>query len=85
MKPNIVMYSTSSCPYCIRAKELLKGKGLGFTEIFIDEDTQKREEMIAKTNRYTVPQIFIDDQHIGGFDDLYAFDRSGQLSNHSSK
>jgi glutaredoxin 3 len=81
MIPNIIIYSTSYCPYCLRAKALLKRKGLSFTEIFVDEDDQKREEMITKTNRYTVPQIFIDDQHVGGYDDLYALDLSGKLTN----
>jgi len=80
MIPNIIIYSSSRCSYCVRAKDLLKHKGLSFTEIFVDQDEQKREEMIAKTNRFTVPQIFIDDQHIGGYDDLYAFDRSGKLT-----
>ena len=61
MNPNIIIYSTSHCPYCVRAKALLTRKGLPFTEILVDEDDQKREEMITKTNRYTVPQIFIND------------------------
>tara|TARA_R110002126_G_scaffold173969_3_gene322558 strand:- start:16242 stop:16493 length:252 start_codon:yes stop_codon:yes gene_type:complete len=77
--PNIIIYSTPYCPYCVRAKDLLTRKGLGFTEILIDEDDQKREEMIAKTNRMTVPQIFIGEQHVGGYDDLYALDRAGKL------
>ena len=81
MAPNIIIYSTSHCPYCVRAKELLTRKGVHFTEIFIDKDDTKRDEMIAKTNRYTVPQIFINDQHIGGYDDLYALEQSGELAN----
>jgi glutaredoxin 3 len=80
MTRNIIIYSGSNCAYCVRAKELLKRRNLSFTEILIDEDDKKREEMIAKTNRYTIPQIFINDQHIGGCDDLYALDRSGQLA-----
>lgn len=80
MKPNIIIYSTSSCPYCVRAKALLQQKNLSYTEILIDQDDAKREEMVAKTNRQTVPQIFINDQHIGGCDDLYALERSGKLS-----
>lgn len=83
MNPNIIIYSTSHCPYCVRAKALLTRKGLPFTEILVDEDDQKREEMITKTNRYTVPQIFINDKHIGGCDDLYALERSGQLNQES--
>ncbi len=80
MTSNIIIYSTSSCPYCVRAKELLKRKGVSFTEILVDEDDKKRDEMIAKTNLYTVPQIFINDQHIGGCDDLYALEREGKLT-----
>ena len=80
MTHNIIIYSTSHCAYCVRAKELLKRKGVSFTEILVDKDDKKREEMIAKTDRYTVPQIFINDQHIGGYDDLYALERSGKLT-----
>lgn len=79
MPPQILIYSTSYCPYCVRAKDLLTRKGLSFTEILVDEDDQKREEMIAKTNRMTVPQIFIGEQHVGGYDDLYALEKSGKL------
>jgi glutaredoxin 3 len=75
----IIIYSSSHCPYCVRAKELLERKALSFTEILVDKDDKQREDMIAKTNRYTVPQIFIHDEHIGGYDDLYAFERSGKL------
>ena len=81
MKPEIIIYSTTYCPYCVRAKELLKRKGItDFIEILVDEDDKKREEMNAKTNRYTVPQIFINGQHVGGCDDLYALDRDGKLT-----
>lgn len=80
MTPNIIIYSTSHCPYCVRAKELLKRKKASFTEILVDNDDKKREEMIAKTGRYTVPQIFINDQHIGGCDDLYSLESSGKLT-----
>ena len=80
MQPNIIVYSSTYCPYCVRAKELLKRKGLDFDEIFVDQDDQQRDIMIAKTNRYTVPQIIINDQPIGGYDDLYALERSGKLA-----
>ncbi|MDF1758884.1 MAG: glutaredoxin 3 [Legionellaceae bacterium] len=80
MSHNIVIYSGARCSYCVRAKELLKRKGLSFTEILIDEDDKSREEMVEKTNRFTIPQIFINDQHIGGYDDLYALDSSGKLA-----
>ncbi len=81
MTTNIIIYSTSHCPYCVRAKALLEQKGVSFTEILVDKDEGKREEMIAKTNLFTVPQIFINEQHIGGFDDLYALDKAGKLDN----
>ncbi len=80
MTPRIIIYSATRCPYCVRAKELLERKGLNFTEILVDQDDKQREEMIAKANRYTVPQIFINEQHIGGYDDLYALERSGKLT-----
>ena len=81
MTSDIIIYSTSHCPYCVRAKELLTRKGVSFTEILVDEDDKQLEEMIAKTKRYTVPQIFINERHIGGFDDLYALEKSGKLTN----
>lgn len=80
MSANIIIYSTTYCPYCVRAKELLKRKGATFTEILVDEDDKKREEMVTKSNRMTVPQIFINDQHIGGCDDLYALEQAGKLT-----
>ncbi len=80
MANNIIIYSSSHCPYCVRAKELLTRKGQRFTEILVDQNDAQREEMIAKTNRYTVPQIFINDEHIGGCDDLYALEQSGKLA-----
>lgn len=80
MALKIIIYSTSHCPYCVRAKELLKRKGVSFTEILVDADDKQREDMIEKTNRYTVPQIFINNQHIGGYDDLYELERTGKLT-----
>ena len=80
MKANIEIYTWSSCPFCIRAKALLKKKGLDFTEYCIDGDAQAREQMAQRANgRTSLPQIFIDDQHIGGCDDLHALEFSGQL------
>ena len=77
--PNIVVYSTNYCPYCVRAKDLLTRKGQKYTEINVEDDAA-REAMIAKAGgRRTVPQIFINDQHIGGFDDLNALDKAGKL------
>jgi glutaredoxin 3 len=79
-QPQIRMYSTSVCPYCDRARALLSRKGAMFTEIKIDEDVARRDEMLRLSGgRRTVPQIFIGDLHVGGFDDLYALDRKGDL------
>ncbi|MDX2345442.1 MAG: glutaredoxin 3 [Legionella sp.] len=79
MSAKIIIYSTSHCPYCVRAKALLERKGMQFTEILIDKDDKLKDEMIEKAQRYTVPQIFINDSHVGGFDDLYALECSGKL------
>lgn len=68
----VLIYTTATCPYCVRAKQLLQTKGLTYTEIRVDLDDAERDKMIALSGRRTVPQIFIDDQHIGGCDDLYA-------------
>jgi glutaredoxin 3 len=77
----VVMYSTAVCPYCQRAEMLLKQRGVSEIEkIRIDLDSAQRDQMIAKTGRKTVPQIFIGDRHVGGFDDLAALDREGGLT-----
>ena len=74
------MYTTQVCPFCVRAKALLKERGvLQIDEVRIDLDPQQREQMMALTGRRTVPQIFIGDTHVGGCDDLVALDRSGGL------
>ena len=73
------MYSTGWCPYCDRARELLTKKGVEFKEIDVDEDGKLREEMSARSGRRTVPQIFIGTNHIGGCEDLFALDASGEL------
>jgi glutaredoxin 3 len=74
------MYSTAVCPYCQMAERLLRGKGVADIEkIRIDTDPAMREEMMQKTGRRTVPQIYIGDTHVGGYDDLAALDRSGGL------
>jgi len=74
------MYTTAVCPYCINAKRLLNNKGVTeIEEIRVDLKPQLREEMMQKTGRRTVPQIYIDDRHIGGFDDLRALDVAGGL------
>ncbi len=77
---HIIMYSTAVCPYCIRAERLLNQKGITDIEkIRVDQDPARRDEMIEKTRRRTVPQIFIDGLHVGGFDDLAALDHAGKL------
>jgi glutaredoxin 3 len=74
------MYTTQVCPFCVRAKALLKQRGVDqIDEVRIDLDPQQREQMMALTGRRTVPQIFIGDTHVGGCDDLVALDRSGGL------
>jgi len=77
----VVMYSTMVCPYCQMAERLLRSKGVETIEkIMIDREPGKREEMMSRTGRRTVPQIYIDDRHVGGFDDLSALDRQGGLA-----
>jgi glutaredoxin 3 len=78
--PNVIMYSTSTCPYCFRAKSLLKNKSVEFEEIMVDGNPELRQLMTNKSNGISsVPQIFIDEQHVGGCDDLYALDAQGKL------
>lgn len=79
--PKIVMYATAVCPYCIRAEQLLKRKGVTEIEkVRVDLEPERREEMLAKSNgKRTVPQIFIGDIHVGGCDDLHELDRQGKL------
>jgi glutaredoxin 3 len=77
--PLIEMYATSWCPYCTRAKRLLERKGAIYQEISIEEHPERRAEMIQRSGRRTVPQIFIDGQHIGGSDELAALDEAGGL------
>ncbi|MCA2640406.1 MULTISPECIES: glutaredoxin 3 [unclassified Microcystis] len=81
MAAKVEIYTWSSCPFCIRAKALLKKKGVEFTEYCIDGDEEARAKMSDRANgRTSVPQIFINDQHIGGCDDIHALDRSGGLA-----
>ena len=78
-QPQITMYSRVSCPYCVAARNLLKSKNLDWSEISIDAEPHRRDEMIERSGRRTVPQVFIGEHHIGGFDDLNAADQSGEL------
>lgn len=74
------LYTTAVCPYCVAAKNLLHARGLTYREIRVDSDPAQRDTMLIRSGgRRTVPQIFINDNHIGGFDDLVAADRSGKL------
>lgn len=80
MSVHVLMYTTAVCPYCTRAKQLLKARGVELIEeVRVDLDPERRDEMMQKTQRRTVPQIFIGETHVGGCDDLYALDASGQL------
>lgn len=78
--PSVLMYSTRVCPYCVMAEKLLLKKGVTQLEkILIDLDPAQRETMMTRTGRRTVPQIYIGDHHVGGYDDLAALDRAGKL------
>ena len=77
--PEITMYTTRYCPYCVRARILLEGKGVVFEDIAIDGNPALRQEMVEKSMAYSVPQIWIGDQHIGGCDELYQLERQGEL------
>ncbi len=76
----IIIYTTNYCPYCVKAKMLLDRKGLKYTEIDVTNKPDERTKLVEKANgRKTVPQIFIDDIHVGGCDDLYAKEKAGEL------
>ncbi len=77
--PDVIMYSTGFCPYCVRARMLLDCKGVNYTDIRVDLDPHRREEMIRRSGRTSVPQIFIDDLHVGGCDDMFALEHQNRL------
>lgn len=77
--PEIIIYTSNLCPYCTMAKRLLDKKGATYREINVDAEPGLRQEMMLKTKRRTVPQIYIGDYHVGGFDDLHALDREQRL------
>ena len=79
MSAVVVMYSTRFCPYCMRARSLLDSKKVDYTDIGVDGRADLRNEMIERSGRYTVPQIWIGEQHVGGFDDLAQLERQGRL------
>lgn len=75
----VVVYSGDNCPYCVRAKHLLQRKGVAYHEIKVDGSPDVRAEMERRSQRRTIPQIFINGHHVGGFDDMAALDRTGEL------
>jgi len=77
--PIVVIYSTLMCPYCVRAKHLLQRKGVDYQEIRVDLDEKQMRLMMQRSQRRTVPQIFIGDRHVGGYDELYALEKTGEL------
>lgn len=77
--PEILIYTTAVCPYCVAAKNFLKSRGAIWNEVRVDIEPARRDEMRARSKRTSVPQIFIGDHHVGGYDDLVALDRAGGL------
>jgi len=81
MKSRVLMYSTAVCPFCLRAEALLRARGVTeIDKIRVDLEPGRRAEMVARTGRRTVPQIYIGETHVGGFDDLSVLDREGRLT-----
>ncbi len=78
-EPQVVMYATSWCPYCARARRLLADKGIAYSEIDVEAHPEARSEMVRRSGRRTVPQIFIGETHVGGSDELLALDAAGGL------
>ncbi len=79
MSVPVIMYSTRFCPYCMQARSLLDSKNVAYDDVGVDGQPELRRKMIELSGRHTVPQIWIGEQHIGGFDDLYLLERQGQL------
>ena len=79
MSKAVTLYTTRFCPYCIRARSLLDEKKVAYTDIAVDEQPHLRQEMMERSGRRTVPQIWIGEQHVGGFDDLWRLERQGSL------
>jgi glutaredoxin 3 len=76
----VTIYTTNSCPYCVAAKSLLKGKGVSYTEVNVETQMDRRQEMMQRSGRRSVPQIFIGEHHVGGFDDMALLERKGELN-----
>ncbi len=79
MNNPVIMYSTAVCPYCVMADRLLTSKGVQIEKIRVDQFPERRQEMMQRTGRRTVPQIYIGETHVGGYDDLYALEKAGKL------
>jgi len=77
--PNITIYTTAYCPFCVQAKRLLNSKNVNYEEIAVDNEPQKRAEMMQKSQRTTVPQIFNNDKHVGDCTEIFGFERDGTL------
>ena len=77
--PDVTMYTTAVCPYCVAAKNFLKSRGVAWTEVRVDTDPEARRTMMDMSRRSSVPQIFINGTHVGGFDEMVAMDRRGEL------
>jgi len=75
----VLMYSTAVCPFCLMAERLLRAKGADIEKVRVDLEPERRQEMMTRTGRRTVPQIYVGDRHVGGYDDLAALDRAGGL------
>jgi glutaredoxin 3 len=76
---SVVIYSTRYCGYCAQARDLLAHKGVAFEEVMVDQDPERRDEMMQRSGQRSVPQVFVDDRYIGGYDALHALERSGEL------
>ena len=79
MTLDVSMYTTRFCPYCVRAREMFDLKQISYTDIAVDGSPEKRQEMMERSGRFTVPQIWIGEQHVGGYDDLALLERQGNL------
>jgi glutaredoxin 3 len=79
MDNKVTLYTTRFCPYCMRARGLLDSKGVQYTDIAVDGEPQLRQEMMQRSGQHTVPQIWIGEQHVGGFDDMARLEQQGQL------
>ena len=75
----VILYTSGFCSYCVQARRLLDAKGVAYDELYVDQDPELRTQMVSRSQRRSVPQIFIGDYHVGGFEDMRQLDKSGQL------